>query len=550
MVTKIMSDLTDKILTGKRPLVLIFLFAFFVHFRSLFFGFTYFDDNVLILDNLFFLKSLANLSRAFTTEVFHLLHASAAYYRPILTISFMFDALISGESPFFYHLTNVLIHCFASVAVYVFLVKLHQRKDLSLFFALVFASHPILTQAVAWLPGRNDSLLALFVLASFIALQFYFENKNGVFIWLHFFSFFLALFTKESAIFVPFLIIVYSLFFLKEKKFLARVWPVLFLGWGVIFITWIYLRSIALSGSPLGSYNPVDLFKAIFTNSPAIILYLGKVILPFNLSTLPTLVDSTLVYGWIGLLLILVLVLVSKNKDWKMMVFGLGWFLAFLLPSFIRVGGFVPDFLEHRIYLPLIGLFLFFASLFPFQNFNLKKAEFFYPACFLILVLASFTFIQSGYFRDKISYWSSAVKTSPHHPLAHRNLGAMYYLDGRQNEAEKEFLEALKINPNEEMAHNNLGLIYMARRDYEKAQKEFEKELAINPGYDKALFNLGLLYWQEGKKDEAAQEWLEVLKVNPDHVDALVGLANYYNEVGDFEKANYYAGEAKLRGAK
>jgi len=210
--------------------------------------------------------------------------------------------------------------------------------------SLVFASHPILNQAVAWLPGRNDSLLALFVLASFITLQFYFENGKKVFLWLHFFSFFLALFTKESAIFVPFLIILYSLWFLKEKKFLARIWPVLFLGWGVIFTIWIYLRSIALSGSPLGGYNPVDLFKAIFTNSPAILLYLGKVILPFNLSTLPTLVDSTLIYGWVALFLILVLILVSKNKDWKLIIFGLGWFLAFLLPSFIRVGGFVPDF--------------------------------------------------------------------------------------------------------------------------------------------------------------------------------------------------------------
>jgi len=52
------------------------------------------------------------------------------------------------------------------------------------------------------------------------------------------------------------------------------------------------------------------------------------------------------------------------------------------------------------------------------------------------------------------------------------------------------------------------------------------------------------------KKDKAAQEWLEVLKVNPDHVDALVGLANYYNEIGDFQKANYFSGEARLRETK
>lgn len=80
---------------------LIFFLGFTFYLPSLFFDFSYFDDNVLVLDNLYFLKNLGNFFKAFQIEVFHIHNFSAAYYRPILTLSFMFDALISGKSPFF-----------------------------------------------------------------------------------------------------------------------------------------------------------------------------------------------------------------------------------------------------------------------------------------------------------------------------------------------------------------------------------------------------------------------------------------------------------------
>ena len=82
----------DLFLVGKRPYLWISLLGLLVYIRSLSFGYTYLDDHVLILENLFFLRDPGNIVKTFTQEVFHILHSSAAYYRPMLTISFMFDS--------------------------------------------------------------------------------------------------------------------------------------------------------------------------------------------------------------------------------------------------------------------------------------------------------------------------------------------------------------------------------------------------------------------------------------------------------------------------
>jgi hypothetical protein len=536
-------------LEGKRPYLWILGLGFFVYVRSLSFGFTYFDDNVLILDNLFFLKDINNFFKAFTIEVFHVLHSSAAYYRPLLTISYMFDALISGNNPFFYHLTNVLIHLSTSIFVFIFLNKLKIKRELSFLWAVVFAIHPVLVQAVVWLPGRNDSLLAFFVLPSFIFLISFFEKRKSYYLWLYLLFFALALFTKESSIFIPVLVLFYGLLLSDKRNLFVNILPILFLGWIVIFSVWFYLRSIALLSSPV-PYSILGSIKSIFDNLEAIILYIGKVILPFNLSVLPTLQDSTLVYGFISLVLILVLFIFSKKKNYSLITFGLLWFLIFLLPSFIRPSGYVPDFLEHRIYLPLVGIFVIFSNLSFFERIDFSKPAVSGGFILIVVVLSVLNIWHSNKFKDKISFWTSAVKTSPSHPLAHKNLGAMYYLDHEYDKAKQEFLKAVEINFEEPMIHNNLGLIYMRENNFDKAKEEFELELKINPNYDNALFNLGLLYWGQNEKQKAAEMWLKTVLINPDHKDALKGLAVYYGEIGDREKSDYYLYQAKLRGAE
>ncbi len=178
---------------------------------TVFFGFTYLDDQSLILDNLFFLKNLGNIPTAFVTDVFRILHVPTAYYRPLLTVSFMFDAQLSGSNPFFYHLTNVIIHVATSCVVFIFLQKIKIKEEVAFLLSAIFAVHPVLSQAVAWIPGRNDSLLTLFSLLSFVfSINFVESGKSRDIIW-HIVFFAAALLTKESALLVAPLIVLYYL---------------------------------------------------------------------------------------------------------------------------------------------------------------------------------------------------------------------------------------------------------------------------------------------------------------------------------------------------
>ena len=98
------------------PQLWIAAVALVVYLPALGFGFTWFDDNLVILDQLGFLSDFGNLASAFREDVFR--SPQEAYYRPLLTVSLMIDAHLGGASPAVYHGTNLLLHAAASCAVF------------------------------------------------------------------------------------------------------------------------------------------------------------------------------------------------------------------------------------------------------------------------------------------------------------------------------------------------------------------------------------------------------------------------------------------------
>ena len=351
-------------------------------------------------------------------------------------------------------------------------------------------------------------------------------------------------------LFLPAVLIFYAYLVFDKKILMGKIWSLLF-GWIPIYILWFLLRSIALGSNP-APYTLGSAISAVFNNSPAVLLFLGKVFLPFNLSVLPTLQDSTLIYGVISLIILVLVLIFSKNKKMSIILFGLIWFLVFLLPSFVRPNtSYVADFLEHRIYTPLIGLFIILSEIDYLKKLKLDNKKVFWGFIAILSGLIIINFIHNTNFKDKLIFWKNAVAHSPSHPLAHKNLGAMYYLEGNLTEAEKEFRKSVELNTTEPMIHNNLGLIYFRRGEYDKAQQEFAKELELYPGYDNALFNWGLLYYTIGEKDKAAEMWLKTVQVNPDHKEALRNLAYYYTlDKKDKIKASYFVQEAVKRGVQ
>ena len=541
--------------------------AFIVYLPSLFFKFTYFDDHILVLENQGFLRHWSNIPVAFQREVFHAYGGGAGYYRPFLTLSFIWDAHWSGINPFCYHLTNIILHVAVSCLVYLVLTQIsnagiqiknskNSKGDrINLFLALLFAVHPVLVQAVAWIPGRNDSLLTLFILLSF---YFFLRSKRY---FLHLLFFLCALFTKETALAFPFVLWFYSYFCARNHLCLKprQKWKY-YTGWAVCMAVFLFAKYFVIGNLAIGM-TLKDIALSMAKNFPALFLFIGKVFLPVNLSVLPILRDSNLVIGEAVSAIIAIILglwffstkaryLCDKaatrtaGPEFAIIFFGIVWFLAFLLPPFILP---VPYFLEHRTYLPMMGVLFALQGVLVSLRPRLQKYNSII-ASILTLIILSFAVIAVNHslnFRDGLTLWKRAVADSPHSPLARKNLGAMFYLDGNLILAQYEFRKSLELNPQETIAHNNLGLILMKSGKTDEAEKEYLEEIRINPVYDNVYYNFGILKYRQNKLNEAEKLWLKTVELNPGYADAWRCLIKLADERSDQKKMQMYLRKAK-----
>lgn len=513
-----------KIWSKIKPYFLIIVIGLTLYGRTVFFDFSYLDDNALILDNHYILSDVRNIGLVLSSDVFF--SADRNYYRPLLNLSLMLDTAIGGTNPFVFHFCNVFLHLLASILVFLFFKKIGSRKNLSLFLALVFLVHPALTQAVAWIPGRNDSLLAIMVLGAWLSVLSFFSRPRLISYLFYLGLFYLALLTKETAVGLPVLVAFYAVIsrpvnFQRTERWLLAI------GSGVVMFFWLIMRQLALGAN---SFGVVKAFLSILSNIEGILLYIGKLFLPFNLGVFPILADSRFFYGVFSLVILFLLILTSRQRFSARIYFGITWFGLFLLPSFIRLVG-LPDFLEHRAYLSFVGFLIIISEIDWVKRIDWRRKIVIVVAVCILTGLSLLSFYHSGYFRNRLTFWQAAVKTSPHSPLSQRNLGVMYYFEKDFELAIKHYQAAILLNKQEPMVHNNLGVVYLEQKRYDEAEKEFLLELAVNPGYDKALFNLGESYYFRGRQAEAARFWQEALTVNPGYVEARQRLLIWQNQI-------------------
>lgn len=582
------------------PYLWIALIGFLLYAKTIWFGYTYLDDAVLVNENFYYLKNISNFKELFRKDVFlDLSYENAFYYRPLLNASFMLDAQFTATpSPEINHLANLIYHIIAGTLLYFFLLKMNYRREIVFLLSILFLVHPVLTQAVAWIPGRNDPLLAIFVLASFIQLmnftskiptlqhsdipsqfsngklEYWKVGKKSAYLFFHLIFFAMALFTKESAMVMPLIFIFYL--FSQKVKLNRPIW-ILIIGWLVICLVWWEMKSQVLTYADKGYMQ--NIFSNFILNSPVILHYIGKIFFPFNLSVLPIIQDTSNIYGFIAIIMLAGIFIFFRShiQNPAGILFGAVWFLLFLIPPLvIRVPFLTFFFFEHRLYVPMIGVMLLFSSLLNKEEL-LKKIGIVYLTGGVIGILFSFiTYLYLPNFIDQFAFWKNAVQTSPHSAPAHLNMGNNYFFIQKYDSALKELNVAIQLNPNEFGVHNLKGVIYLNQNRLDKAKKEFMTELERHPNtsyetlenlsmvyrieqqYDVALqylqkaiqvndrhastyYYLGFCYWQLNQKKEAESAWIKSIELNPLHIDAHFYLIVYYSNEKRYREAKKYA---------
>lgn len=512
-------DLATKVfLQSWHPYLWIVSLGLLIYWRTLFFGLSLLDDYSLLKEAHSFLEH-HNFFDIFVHSV--RLAKLTNFYRPLLTASFIFDDRVGGGNPVVFHLTNLILHLMAAGLFFLLLQKLAYKGWRAFVCALIFTAHPAATNAVAWIPGRNDSLLTIFVFASFICLIEYLRNNGRLAYIFHLLFFALALLTKETAIVAPLLFILYSQLIRNDRPFMAQK-KGLFLSWALITVFWLLLKQAVLTGeAPL----PVDaqifnLFSQSSLILPVMLQYLGKAILPFHLLPIPLIQRNSLGYGFGAIAILTASLWLARHKRPGFVAFGLSWFVLFLLPTFVSRTGFL---IENRLYLPIFGVFIL-----VLETDLLRKKISVLAAALLIMVLSVAAFNYSMIYAGSFQFWEKVTKTSPRIGVGHLNLANLYLSSDQPAKAEAEYTaavqllpksaavwynlsllyckqgkfpaaetacqQALSLDSNCYEAYNQLGIIYARAKRYARAKACFERALGIDPSFDEARFNLELLY--------------------------------------------------------
>ena len=526
--------------------LLILLASWAVYLNSLDNSFHY-DDSHAIVENPH-LRSLDQIPEFFADPSAFSREPAMAMYRPVLLTSLAFNYAVGAYQVRGYHLVNILVHSLVALLVCLVVAALSASSWAGWWAGMLFALHPVHTQAVNYITSRSELLCGLGVLAAFYLAGV--RRRWQPLAWV---AYLLALLSKEAAV------VLVPLLALQELRRPApqRDWKAHLPFWG---LTLGYLALITANGflphSLAQEVRPLG--AQLCTQLKALVYYLHLLAMPVHLSVEHAFAVNTHPGSWavlLSLLLILSLLWCAWHSPRAAASLGLGWFLAGLGLTFFTPLNVLVN--EHRLYLPFIGLLL----VLPLAQPRLRWAGFVFLA-----ILGLLSFERNRVWRDEYTLWGDAVsqapqmfraqsnwglalygrgqvqealvaferslQLNPRYSKTWSNLGAVYEDLGRNAEAIRAYEQALTLAPGLAGVHNNLGRLLLAQGDQVGAEAQLQQALVLDPYYAQARVNLGLLRQQRGEYEAAAREYEEALRLDPAAAEALNNLGLLYLDQG------------------
>lgn len=420
-------------------LTLLFVIVFVLYGKSINFDFINLDEDTLIEKNIAHLSNIKNVPKLFLTSCYFT--KTSFYYRPLLSASFCLETSLFGFNKKVYHFTNIILFILSLYLMYVFLLKLNINNNISKYIILLFAIHPVFTTLPVWVPARNDTLLIIFILLSFIGLANYIQSDKKIHLICFVLFFVLALFTKESAIF---LFILYPLFLYCFKYKFVKKYTYIYISLLILIIVYLLLRSYSVASINITSYFDNSL-KYLSNLAFGLCNYIFFFFVPYKLPVM--LLNETIQYKTLIAFCLFTLISIGfyyKNvKHRKILLFSAIWFLVFIIPTFFQKE---YVFLNHRLFISSVGL-LIFLSIFVEElilKFHILKKVMF----ILFIILFGFLFYLSATFQNIFSnrqpFWQQAYMDAPNYHFVPYNLAVIYYQEGNYKKYKEFIFKAYK----------------------------------------------------------------------------------------------------------
>ena len=556
--------------------------------RTLAYDFLLYDDNYFVFANPTVRQGLT------WPSVKWALTSTWGFWHPLTRLSHLLDWTIWGQRPGGHHLTNVLLHAFNTVVLFVGLQKLTKTLWPSAWTAALFALHPLNVEPVAWISERKGLLCGAFTLCALWAYASYCERRTA---WRYVrvsFLYLLALMAKPMALTLPAVFILLDFWpldrwkRLKPARCVAEKLPLLILALGFSALTYGAQRGI----NATASWEIFPIKMRLANALVSYVAYLYKVLWPAPLAAFYPHPYRTIAPGAaVSAALLLIIVTVGAfemRKKAPYLLVGWLWWLGMLVPviGVVQIGR--QAMADHYAYLPTIGLFIAtvwgtnqLATALPFL---LRWRPI--AAAISVLALGAVTLHQLEYWQNTEELFQHARQVTQRNWLAEEILGTLRQQENQLDDAEQflrksieylaedseirgsvreqlaqillrkgeggaaidELKKAVVERPNEVSPHQQLADILSESGHYQEAIAQYSEALRLRPKNIALRVRLAKAFDSAGRLDEAAAQLFEVTRLIPRDATAHYALGTVYFRQGRMDDAvNEFRGALALR---
>ena len=505
------------------------------------------DDGNCIYQN----PSIKNIVDSFTPP-----DSVNIFRRQLVNVTLALNYAMSGFKVWSYHLFNLLIHLGGALALFGIVRRVLEEDEsgryaaaapwLAMTSAVLWAVHPLQTQAVTYIIQRCESLAGLCILASLL-LAMIAMGRTRTWPWQagSVACCLAGAFTKETIFLAPLFILLYDHWYVSPSfKEALSSHRYLYAG---------HLVCLVILGINLGQYVSSGTTEQVFSpwayalSQPEVILhYLKLAVWPVNLC---------LDYHWpetpLGLAVPLAAVILAMlaGTVWlirKRSLYGLflGWFWLCLAPSssFFPINDLA---FEHRMYLPLAGL----AGAVSLAAFDAVaavrerfKVDLTIPALVLWLAVAGCLVMltvqrNADYAKGELFMWQDVIGKRPDNPKAQSLVGKGMAQQGHFEEAIPYYLKAVELEPDNLFYRNDLVIIYEQLQQWDKAEQELRGMIRVRPDVARPYLLLGKRLMADGRTGEAIRLYEEAVANYPEMLSVRSNLAMYYYQTGQRARA-------------
>lgn len=452
-------------------------------------------------------------------------------YHYILTFYGTFYAFFgANEIPL--HILSLISHLLATSLLYIF-VSMIFNKRVGIISALLFAVHPINTEAVVWISARKYLVMAEIIFTTCILYTIYknTKDKRYLIIATAYFSIILYITWFMWLVILPAILIVVDQFFIERKINLKSA---------------LYTLPIGLPAFAFGIFYLYSKFFERVSNLETIYNFDREATEPVYTRVVYTIYKTMELYIWpknlalyhegeiftTGLFAVMALVVLVVFVGgivyfWKRDIRISGLILITLVAlgptlSPVQVAWLIAD---RYLYVPGFA----FTTIVALGMIKLeRKTKINNLTVYLLIALLTAysirTMVRNRDWRTRQTVWESTQRISPRSPRVYNNLGDVYGKMGDSERSIASFQQAIKLDPDYAEATHNLGNAYARIGEIELAKQAYYRAQQLKPSQYQTYHMLAVLELQQGNYEKAKSMFEEVLAIDPNYAPSQQGL--------------------------